>query len=42
MEKAGFAECRTCGYLESRIPCLEDVEQQSRLERSIAVEGRKP
>jgi SAM-dependent methyltransferase len=44
MESAGFAEVREKGYLESKIPGIEEVEDAKRVldGAGICVEGQKP
>jgi hypothetical protein len=43
-EDAGFREVRECGFLESRIKGIEEVEQAERVLNGagICVEGIKP
>jgi predicted SAM-dependent methyltransferase len=42
LAETGFVSIRRCGYLESEIDCLEEVEQPVRLENAVCLEARQP
>lgn len=39
MASAGFTQLKRCGYLESRVPMIAQVERPNRFEDGICVEG---